>query len=520
MKSKTLACLALLLSVIAVVAQTSTFTYQGQLTANGDRANGFYDLRFTLHDAATLGGQVGNALTNTAVNVSNGVFTVLLDFGNVFDGSARWLSVGVRSNGAAVDFTVLSPRQLVTATPYAIRAANYTGTLGTTNLTGKINDTNLSVNVALTTNNVVFTRSVTASNFIGNGLGLTNLSTTNLIGTIPDARLSTNVAFVNTSNTAFLGSISATNFHGFGGGLTNVPGRIFEYVTTAANITATANFGYLAVNNSAPVVITLPPTAQITNGQTVRVTGAGNGGWIIAQNAGQVIYVGNLTENVGFLWRTNESSRSWDSVASSADGSKLVAVVSPGNIFTSTNYGVTWGQQASAMGNLNWNSVASSADGTRLVAAVNGGNIYVSANSGTNWGSPFGTATWTGVASSWNGSNLVACSGSAGIYTSVNGGASWTPRVGAASWTGVASSGNGSNLVAALQGGQIQISTNAGASWTPRGSIGSWTCVASSADGSTLVAGQNAGFVYVSLDSGLTWIPNGVSANWTSVSCS
>src|SRR5690348_8417357 len=124
-KSKTLACLALLSSVVAVGAQTSTFTYQGQLTVSGGPAVGWYDLRFTLHDAATAGGQVGNALTNSAVNVSNGVFTVALDFGNVFDGSPRWIAIGVRTNTAAVDFTTLAPRQLVTATPYAIRAANF-----------------------------------------------------------------------------------------------------------------------------------------------------------------------------------------------------------------------------------------------------------------------------------------------------------------------------------------------------------------------------------------------------------
>ena len=82
MKSKSLACLALLSSVVAVVAQTSTFTYQGLLSANDTPANGLYSLRFTLHDAATLGNQVGSTLTNSPVNVSNGVFTVTLDFGS------------------------------------------------------------------------------------------------------------------------------------------------------------------------------------------------------------------------------------------------------------------------------------------------------------------------------------------------------------------------------------------------------------------------------------------------------
>ena len=527
-KSKTLACLALLSSVIAVVAQTNTFTYQGQLTANGGLAVGSYDLRFTLHNAAAAGGQVGNALTNTAVNVSNGVFTVALDFGNVFDGSSRWLEIGVRTNGFLGDFTTLSPRQLITATPYAIRAANYTGTLGTTNLTGKINDTNLSVNVALLTNNAVFTRSVIASNFIGSGLGLTNLPATNLIGTIPDARLSTNVAFVNTTNTAFLGSISATNFHGDGHGLTNVPGRIGLVYPIGVNVQAAATYGYLATNNTTPVVVTLPPTAAIDVGASIRVSGSGNAGWIIAQNAGQTIQVANLTDSVGFVWRTNDFSRNWEAVAASADGSKLVAAVSPGNIFTSTNYGVGWGLKANLLGSLNWSSVASSADGLKLVACVNGGQIYTSTDAGTNWTARTlaGVRNWTSVASSLDGTKLIACAASAanaGVFVSTDSGANWNPGLtGNQNFTGVASSGNGSNVVVAIQGLQIFTSTNSGitGSWTARENPRAWTCVASSSDGSRLIAGVNSGFLYLSPDFGATWIPITISANWASVSCS
>lgn len=512
----------MLSSVVAVVAQTSTFTYQGQLNTSGNPAVGLYDLRFTLHDAATAGNQVGSTLTNSPVNVSNGVFTVSLDFGSVaFNGSSRWLGVGVRSNGAAVDFTTLAPRQLLTATPYAIRAANYSGTLASTNLTGKISDTNLSANVALTTNNVVFTRSVTASNFIGSGLGLTNLPATNLIGTIPDNRLSANVAFVNTSNTVFQGGVSATNFYGYGGGLTNVPGRIFEYVATATNLTATANFGYLATNDSTAVVITLPSTANIRVGETIRVTGAGAGGWIVAQNSNQVIQVANLSDNVGFAWRTNDASRVWDAVASSSGGSKLVAVVNGGQIYTSTNYGVNW---TARDGNRSWSSVASSADGSKLVACVNGGQIYTSTDSGASWTPRDFPRPWSGVASSLDGVKLVAVvNGASGaIYTSENSGVNWNAQGALPNFTACAISGNGSNVVAVVQGGQIYTSTNGGfsGSYVARENNRAWACVASSGDGSRLVAGVSSGFLYVSPDFGTSWIPGNISANWTGVGCS
>ena len=263
MKFKLFTCLGLLSSALAVVAQTSAFTYQGQFNSNGITVTGLLDFRFTLHDAAAAGTQMAGPLTNAPTGVTNGFFTTVIVFGSAaFDGNARWLEIGVRTNGDTNAFTTLSPRQQITATPYAVRAANYSGTIQTTNITGKINDTNLSANVALLTNNVVFTKILTASNLIGGALGLTNISATNIIGTLPDARLSTNVAFVNTSNTAFLGSISATNFHGAGGGLTNVPGRKFNSVAINSNIQAFPNYGYLATNDTTPPVVTLPLTAK------------------------------------------------------------------------------------------------------------------------------------------------------------------------------------------------------------------------------------------------------------------
>src|SRR6185295_4989442 len=90
-------------------------------------ANGAYDLQFAVYDSATPAGslRIGNTVTNTAVGVASGLFTVTLDFGtNVFTGTARWLDIGVRTNGIVATFTALSPRQPLTPTPYAIFAGN------------------------------------------------------------------------------------------------------------------------------------------------------------------------------------------------------------------------------------------------------------------------------------------------------------------------------------------------------------------------------------------------------------
>src|SRR5439155_90756 len=82
--------------------------------------------------------------TNSATGVSNGLFTATLDFGaGVFSGPARWLEIAVRTNGAG-SFTVLTPRQALTATPYAITAGNLTGALPASQLSGTIGSAQLS----------------------------------------------------------------------------------------------------------------------------------------------------------------------------------------------------------------------------------------------------------------------------------------------------------------------------------------------------------------------------------------
>ena len=96
-------------------AQSTAFTYQGQLTENGSPASGIYDLRFTIYDLDTGGSVVAGPVTNSPVAVSDGMFTVTLDFAaGVFDGNDRWLEIGVATNGSGV-FTNLSPRQPITS---------------------------------------------------------------------------------------------------------------------------------------------------------------------------------------------------------------------------------------------------------------------------------------------------------------------------------------------------------------------------------------------------------------------
>ena len=71
------------------------FTYQGRLTVGGAPANGTYDFEFKLFDAFSGGSQVSKIVPQDDVTVSDGLFTVQLDFGNVFDRTALYLEIGV-----------------------------------------------------------------------------------------------------------------------------------------------------------------------------------------------------------------------------------------------------------------------------------------------------------------------------------------------------------------------------------------------------------------------------------------
>src|SRR5256885_2334413 len=116
--------LAFLFAAASAFAQTSSFTYQGRLTDGGTAANGNYDVQFALFDSLSGGTQVGSTQTLNTVAVSNGVFTVSLDFGTTsFNGANRFLEISARPSGGG-SFTLLTPRQQVTATPYAIRSVN------------------------------------------------------------------------------------------------------------------------------------------------------------------------------------------------------------------------------------------------------------------------------------------------------------------------------------------------------------------------------------------------------------
>ena len=126
-----------------------------------------------------------------------------------------------------------------------------------------------------------------------------------------------------------------------------------------------------------------------------------------------------------------------------------------GRLYTSGDFGQHW--VLTSAPDTNWFCVASSADGTHLIAGASSGGIYTSIDSGLNWvANDLPAQTWFAVSSSADGKNLAALPGgesAAPVYLSNNGGATWS-HAGTIEgrWTGATFSSDGAKLTA-VEGG-------------------------------------------------------------------
>jgi len=352
-------------------------------------------------------------------------------------------------------------------------------------------------------------------------------------------------------------------------------------VPNSTNLQAGVNSSYFFTNTAANQ-LTLP--ANPTVGDRVRVSG-GAGGITVVANTGQSVY-----SLQSFSW-TPRGVLDRYSVASSSDGSKLVVAQFYGGISTSTNYGMAWVQQTNGippmpLGGYNWQCIASSGDGSKIVAggSAGAGSLYSSTNYGVNWmlllnlGSGYG---WSAIANSSDGSKLLAggnheyfsqdygmtwsyntvnlgntsggpyaamsSDGSVlfdGTLKSINYGGTWSgyptgtygsPANGPPQGASVACSSDGSKVLAGETtveafGAYPYISTDYGVTWSITGAslgtslpdTGGWKCVAMNGDGSKLAVAKSNGYIYLSTDSGNTWTQQTAAGvgDWCSIAFS
>jgi len=195
--------IGLVLALQSVAAQTNEFTYQGRLLDNSLPPTASYDFEFSLWDALANGTQQGATLTfdgaggnPPSVQVTNGIFTVRLNFGAQFSGAARFLQIAVRPAGGGA-YTTLAPRQPITSSPYSIKSATSTSADGLS----------IVCNLCVTDAHIQSLAGNKLTGVItGNGSGITNINGGNITtGSVTSSQLSAE-ALPNSTALKLLGS--------------------------------------------------------------------------------------------------------------------------------------------------------------------------------------------------------------------------------------------------------------------------------------------------------------------------
>ena len=292
-----------------LAAQGTSFTYQGRFNTNNAPYTGPAEFQFTLWDAVSGGNAVAaNNPASVIVPVTDGLFTATLDFGsNPFNGQPRFLQIEART--AIGPFTLLSPRQPLTPTPYALRALNLT----TNGLTAGTYASAVTLNNA--NNNF-------SGAFIGNGANVTNV------------------------NAATLGGLSAAGFWKTGGNAGTTSGSSFLGTTDNQPLELMVN-GRRALR--------LEPTANdATHSNMVNVIGGSPANYVSNGVCGATISGGGAVIYGGVPLRGNSVSRDFGTVGGGAinDATGFASTVGGGYQNTASGDGamVPGGKRCTASG--------------------------------------------------------------------------------------------------------------------------------------------------------------------------
>ena len=195
----------------------------------------------------------------------------------------------------------------------------------------------------------------------------------------------------------------------------------------------------------------------------------------------------------------------------------VVSSGASGNIYISSNFGVTFTAQGYAT---DFTSVCMSSSGKYQSATYKSlpdGAILISSNYGANWTFVFVLSNYIinsiCMSSSGQYQSIVSTNG---IYISSNYGGSWTLAT-VNNSVSICMSANG-QYQTAVNSSQVYKSTNYGVSWNNITSPGLLTYVCMSADGQYQTS-CSSGYIYISSDYGVTWTPknNSIFRSWVSI---
>jgi hypothetical protein len=270
---------------------------------------------------------------------------------------------------------------------------------------------------------------------------------------------------------------------------------------------------------------------------TERYAPVASGNWMSVSVSSTGQYQ-SATVNGGNIWTSSDFGISWTSrialtgefsISISSTGQyQSVALLSGGNIRTSSDYGVTWTAQTTP-GSTFIRSISLSSSGQYQSAPLEGGNMLTSSDYGVTWiqrTNP-GNRNWISVSLSSTGQYQTGVVYGGNIWTSSDYGVNWTERTtgnpaATRNWRSVSLSSTGQYQTAVVYGGNIWTSSDYGVSWTQDvGGVQNWFSVSVSSTGRYQTAVVNGGRIYTSSNYGVNWsLPRDSVRDWYSVSIS
>lgn len=263
----------------------------------------------------------------------------------------------------------------------------------------------------------------------------------------------------------------------------------------------------------------------------------------------------------------------WNSISCDSSGQNVVIINSYlplNNILISNNYGSTWNNLTTSLGNINLSQAVITPDGKNICLAAIRKGLYVSNNSGTTWteylsnnsiqnsaacssngqiiltigsqskqnyltislnnGNSFTnpsvpTSNWNYVSMNSSGNIMAACSSDGICYISNDTGSTWQQSsLPTYNWNSISMDSTGNNIVISSLNGFIYFSNNAGSSWTSCSPINlTWNSVFISSNANIIFAtALNSSNIYYSTNNGTNWSttsPNPNSTNWGAICC-
>ena len=521
----------------------TAFTYQGRLIDANNPADGLYDFLFRLYDANVAGTQKGSAIDVNELDVLDGYFTMAMDFGSgIFDGNDRWLEIGIRT-GELKDpnaYTILSPRQQVKGTPYALYAKTAGGGGGSL---WQVNGTSIyynNGNVGIGTANPAQNLEVEGGVFIDHSGGA-HVPAEQGIALTVDGRAGKNILRLRDSeaNTAMV-----VNHVGKVGIGTSSPTAKLEVNGQVRITDGTQAAGKVLTSDSVGLASWQSPT-ETDPTVLASVKDGVSWGEVSGRPAGldDGDDVGITIESDPTVPAAIKDGISWGEVsgrpAGLDDGDDVgITIESDPKVGSNTtNYVPKWNGLALVTGTIfdNGNVGIGEANPVARLVVGQGGDILLKAagedagdiifqnstgtQKGRMWGDPTAGQNMLCLSSADNTADItIDPNGNVGIGTAsptakldVNGtiktagiyetymSTNWTAKELNRNWVSVAMSADGTKQTAVVYSGQIYISTNSGNTWTAKESNRYWNSVAMSSDGTKQTAVVQNGQIYINI---------------------